>query len=226
MAGGQPLIRAEGTVVEYLDGAAWTDFPFVSGVTGTPAEAPETEIRSFTNVSKLAGLPGVPSVSVTVASYMAHLPAVKRVLEAGQSGELLQWRVRTALKSIGAPPDTTAAIATTGVVTFSGAGTAPDLTSDNYGRGDVISIGARHFIIVSISDTGVAMVVDSATDKAPSGAVAAAAYTFSVPALRLGPFTAAVRSSGGFDLQAGGALSSTIELTPQDQLPHWSIHTG
>ena len=48
-------------------------------------------------------------------------------------------------------------------------------------------------------------------------------YKINLPSLRLGPFIAAVWAVGNFELAAEGNLSTTLELTPNTQLPDWMI---
>ena len=110
----------------------------------------------------------------------------------------------------------TASIAAgTGAVTFVRA--APDFSGDQFGIGMVIEIGSEKYTIDKIAAGGAVTI-----KPAPSASIIGV-YKINLPSLRLGPFIAAVRAVGNFELAAEGNLSTTLELTPNTQLPDWVI---
>ena len=145
----------------------------------------------------------------------------------------------------------TAAIATTGVVTF--AGTSPPVSAIVVGN--VIRVGGVDYPIASVSGTNVPTVapapsaavlatanysilnldvviytVDTisdtgvlAVDPAPSSAVTATVYSVVNPRLRLGPFLARITTLAPFTLPSEGQFNTTLGLQPLIQLPQWEI---
>ena len=219
---GMTLVRAENTDLEYSkDGATYFPLPYVGDISVSGGEAPETDIISFRRAGKLAGKVRVPSFSAAIPSYTPQLQAFKDIKKAIDDGDSLTWRLTTKKDTIFTNADTgdTVAIATTGIVTY--AGTAPDFSGSLFGEGMVIKVGGANYVIDSISDDTPPVVM---VRPAPSAAVAAAQpFMIDTPSLRLGPFTAKVRSPLGFDLPAEGNMTSSIDLTPEAQLPDWTI---
>ena len=219
---GMTLVRAENTILEYSkDGADYFAFPYVGDISVSGGEAPETDIISFRRVGKLAGKVRVPSFTIAIPSYTPQLQAFKDIREAIDDGDVLNWRLTTKKDTIltNAATSDTVAIATTGIVTF--AGTTPDFAGTLFGEGMVIKVGGANYVLDSISEATPPVVM---VRPAPSSAVTASQpYMIDTPSLRLGPFTAKVRSPLAFDLPAEGNMTSSIDLTPEAQLPDWTI---
>ena len=219
---GMTLVRAENTNLEYSKaGGTFFPLPYVGDISVSGGEAPETDIISFRRSGKLAGKVRVPSFTMAIPSFTPQLQAFKDIRESIDDGGTLSWRLTTRKDTIftNAATADTVAIATTGVVTF--AGTAPDFSGSLFGEGMVIKVGGANYVIDSISDADPPVVM---VRPVPAAAVGAAQpFMIDTPSLRLGPFTAKVRSPLGFVLPAEGNMTSSIDLTPEAQLPDWTI---
>ncbi|MXX34639.1 MAG: hypothetical protein F4107_08550 [Gemmatimonadetes bacterium] len=200
------------------DDAKWRAFPGLGSVSGSGGEAAEEEIDAFDGTFKIAGDPGVPSLSLTISRFLPQHATVKYVRMKALAGQPLIWRFTTREEVL---LTTEAAIASaTGAVTYSGDGTTGGNLDnhDEFGPGTVIVVGAKKEVIDTIGDDG-AMIVD----PKPSGDIAKATAKLVRPALRLGPLTAKARSYGAFEAATGGVLASSLELTPSSALPDWTI---
>ena len=220
---GLTLITSENAKLEYSKdgGTTFIQLPFEGDISASGGEAPENDVVTFGRIGKVVGHPRVPSLSVTIPSYVPNLAAWADIRDATVERTLLLWRLTTAESELykASGSGNTAAIADTGIITF--AGTKPDFTTNEFAEGMVVEIGTAKakYTIDQISSAGVVTV-----KPAPDSAIAAtASYRVLNPSLRLGPFSASVRSAGNFELAAEGNLSSTLELTPRAQLPAWVI---
>ena len=217
---GLTLITSENAKLEYSkDGVTFLSLPFEGDISASGGEAPENDVVTFSRIGKVVGHPRVPSLSVTIPSYVPNLAAWADIRDALLKRTPLTWRLTTAeselYKASGA--GNTVAIADTGVVTF--AGVKPDFTTETYAEGMVIAVGNGKHTIDEIAEDGAIMV-----KPVPEAAIAAAEdYRVVNPSLRLGPFIASVRSAGNFELAAESNLTTTLELTPRAQLPAWEI---
>ncbi|MYH25521.1 MAG: hypothetical protein F4156_09860 [Holophagales bacterium] len=217
---GLTLITAENATLEYSkDGTRFVKLPFEGDISASGGEAPENDVVTFSRIGKVVGHPRVPSLSVAIPSYVPNLVAWTDILDALTKRTPLTWRLTTAEAEFftASGAGNTVAIATTGAVTF--AGTKPDFMSDEFAEGMAIRVGTAKYTIDAISDAGAVTVRPAPTTTVP----AATEYRIINPSLRLGPFTASVRSAGNFELAAEGNLSTTLELTPRAQLPAWVI---
>ena len=220
---GMTLVGGENTNLEYSNdgGATYYSLPYVGDISVSGGEAPETDIIAFRRTGKLAGKVRVPSFTMAIPSYTPQLQAFKDIRKSIDDGDTLNWRLTTRKDTIFTNADAadTVAIETTGIVTF--AGDAPDFAGSMFGEGMAIKVGGENYVIDSISDATPPVVM---VRPVPGAAVAAAQpFMIDTPSLRLGPFTAKVRSPLGFDLPAEGNMTSSIDLTPEAQLPDWTI---
>ena len=221
MAGGMTVIAGVNSTLEASkDGSTFFNLPFTGDITASGGDAPETDIPAYDSIGKVTGHPRVPSLSVAMASYVPNLDIWDTIYAAAADGDLITWRIRTSKRELHAPAGAgnTIGIAATGVVTFAGTD-RPDFTTKRFNVGLVIEVGSGKYTVDSISSTGVVTV-----RPAPATAVAAASgYKIVVPSLEL-EFSGTVRSQGNFELPAEGNLATTLEITPQSQLPKWTIN--
>jgi len=203
---------------EVQDGANWRAIPGMAQLGASGGEASEEDIDAFDGTFKIAGDPGVPSLSFTLRRFLPQHATIKFILRQSLRGKPLTWRFTTLAELL---LTTEAQITSaTGAVTFSGTGTSSGKLQnfDEFGPGTVIIIGNNKQVIDSVGDDGAMLV-----DPKPSADIANASAKLVRPALRLGPLTAKVRSYGAFEAATGGVLASSLQLTPSSALPDWTI---
>ena len=95
------LIPGDNCTVEVSsDGSTWEEVAGASGISTSGGEAPETDIVTFKGVAKITGRPRVPTATVTLASYLAHLPIMETLRLARNNKTALSWRFRTIEETI------------------------------------------------------------------------------------------------------------------------------
>ena len=221
------LIPGDNCTVEVSsDGSTWEEVAGASGISTSGGEAPETDIVTFKGVAKITGRPRVPTATVTLASYLAHLPIMETLRLARNNKTALSWRFRTIEETIFSIMGATQTIsiveegaANPGRVSFAAGDDGPDFTDlDLYGVGMTIEVGGTSYIITDITAAGVVTVVP------PAAAVTNQDdYKVNVPSLQLGPFVATIREFGNFELATENALASSIGLGLRSQLPQWRV---
>ena len=118
------------------------------------------------------------------------------------------------------------AIATTGVATFTPAGTnstIADLKNSRIAVGHFIVVGNKQFRIVSIKGTPeVVTVHDESTNKVPTSAVTAADYTIMNPRWQVDA-NAHVTQTGSFSASTdGNPVGDSFSLQFINNLPNWT----
>ena len=166
MAGPAILLRSEGALVEVNDpnsSAGWLVVPGVSGYSEQGGEATSREVSSFEGIRAVTGRPGIGTVQITYASYLAHVPANRAILAAKAESRSLQFRVTTPEEAIASASGETAAIAigSDGIVDQGSSDKDSekfDFTSEDLGPGLVLAL------FVSTDDT-VAAAVEEGKDQ-------------------------------------------------------------
>ena len=205
-------------------GTTWFEMPFASDIEASGGEAPTGEVVTFKRVGTTIGHDRVPSLSVTVPSYIPQHSSWRKLATENKAGNPINFRITTRerlLASSGA--SNTVAITAAGLATLSptviaSPGHSIDWRSDLYGVGLGIRIGAAVYTVDTISAAGVLTV-----DPSPAGAVAAAVYSVVGPSLRLGPSLARVVGLAAFSMPAEGALNKSVTIQPISQLPDWTV---
>ena len=126
--------------VEYSNdnGANWIRIPGCNSYAETGGEAPERDVVAFEGSSKLSGATRVPSVDVNGIYTPLH-PAWRQMRALMISKESALFRLVTKERvSWKANANVEAAIDAGGVVAFSGAGEAPNLSDPRFGSGQVL----------------------------------------------------------------------------------------
>ena len=206
-------------------GATYKELPFAGDIEASGGEAPTSEVVTFKRVGTTVGHDRVPSLSVTVPSYIPHHSSWRDLATQNKAGNPVNVRITTTERLLAASgAGNTAAIATTGVVTLSPLVTATpghsiDWRSDLYGVGLGIKSGSAVYTVDTISAMGMLTV-----DPAPAAAVSAAVYSAVGPSLRLGPILSRVVGLAAFSMPAEGALNKTVTIQPLGQLPDWVVN--
>ena len=206
-------------------GATWKELPFAGDIEASGGEAPTSEVATFKRVGTTVGHDRVPSLEVTVPSYIPHHSSWRGLAASGKAGDPVNVRITTRERQLATSGvGNTAAIAATGTVTLSPTvvatpGHSIDWRSDLYGVGLGIKLGAAVYTVDTISAMGVLTV-----DPVPGAAVAAAVYSVVGPSLRLGPILARIVGLAQFSMPAEGALNKSVTIQPLGQLPDWSVN--
>ena len=206
-------------------GSTYFELPFAGDIEASGGEAPTSEVATFKRVGTTVGHDRVPSLGVTIPSYIPQHSSWRKLAAENKASNPVNVRITTLerlLASSGA--GNTAAIAAAGTVTLAptvvaSPGHSIDWRTDIYGVGLGIKSGAAVYTVDTISAAGVLTV-----DPAPSGAVAAAIYSVVGPSLRLGPILARIVGLAQFSMPAEGALNKTVTIQPLTQLPDWSVN--
>ena len=197
------------------DNSNFWQVPAVESISISGGEGSQTQIKAIDGLAAIAESPGVPTLAVVLASYVPHVKSLEIVKAARDNRSTIYYRVSTAtattLQAEAAATGTSAAaIATSGVVTFSGTAT-PDFTSDALNMlGLLIKINSdsTKYVVSNITDAGVVTVTPS-----PSTAVAAALYAIEFPQLR-DTGAATVSAFGNYDGDPDNPISGGFTLVP------------
>ena len=201
---------------------AWEEMGGITSASTSGGEAPTSEVSYMGGPTiQLTGRPGGVSVSVAVSAFQPHSDLAKRLKAAHTSVRprtKIGFRLRALEEDLYTTTTGTAAVATSGVVTFGGAENPTSLVaSEEIGVGAVLKIGSGRYVIQSISDTN-EVVVD-----APDAEVTAASYSIVVPDLRLTLPSCSVMDYGNPEIGADGTFTTTLGLSIRGQLPEWTI---
>ena len=167
---GLNIIASEGTAVRVSDdgGSNFYELPGIQSHSEAGGDLNQRQVKAFKGVSSKLSLPDVSTISVT-AIYTPTHPAWLMVNKAARAGTLLVWEVLTAREEIfsealasgltvalSAPAVVPNSLTTHPVskVVFDGAdkAKAPNFSSDDFGAGMTLDIGARAFTIALIED--------------------------------------------------------------------------
>ena len=224
---GLVIISAINSALEFsIDGGSiWKELPFAGDIEASGGEAPTSEVATFRRVGTTVGHDRVPSLGVTVPSYIPHHSSWRDLSTQNKAGNPVLVRITTLERLlIASGMGNTAAITAAGLVTLSptviaSPGHSIDWRTDLYGVGLGIKSGSAVYTVDAISAAGVLTV-----DPAPAAAVAAAIYSVVGPSLRLGPILARIVGLAQFSMPAEGALNKTVTIQPLSQLPDWKIN--
>ena len=224
---GLTIVSAINSTLEFSTdgGTTWRELPFAGDIEASGGEAPTSEIATFKRVGTTVGHDRVPSLEVTVPSYIPNHSSWRNLVTEGKAGNPVNVRITTRERLLATSGmGNTAAITAAGLVTLSptviaSPGHSIDWRSDLYGVGLGIKYPAAVYTVDTISAVGVLTV-----DPAPAAAVAAAVYSAVGPSLRLGPILARIVGLASFSMPAEGALNKSVTIQPLGQLPDWSVN--
>ena len=213
------VVGGEQKTVSVLDGTTWKTL--IAGNDWT-IDGGTKEGRSTTSESGaptgLAGPPSAPIVSVN-AYGVPHHAAWDRVEDGFNDDLLLDFRLDTQSRMLRAMTTGTdrAAIAATGVVTFSG--NPP--SRQQLREGAVLRIADTDYHIRTVTQGSPQV---ATVDPAPATAVTAANYSIRVPVYRR-EFQGLVLETPTLhgDLPTGGELNGTLRIQALGELPAWEI---
>ena len=159
---GLTIVSAINSTLEFSTdgGTTWRELPFAGDIEASGGEAPTSEIATFKRVGTTVGHDRVPSLEVTIPSYIPQHSSWRNLIAAGKAGNPVNVRITTKerlLASSGA--GNTAAIAAAGTVTLAptvvaSPGHSIDWRSDLYGVGLGIKIAAAVYTVDTISGAG------------------------------------------------------------------------
>ena len=224
-----PVISSDDSILEvsFDGGTSWLEMPFLNAFSSSGGTAEEREVKSFRNVTKIAGRESLGSLSVGIASAVDHIRQWRKLRADISAGKTPLWRYTTkgALVQKGTAKSM-AAVAATGAVTFSGDDRL-DPADPKFGIGQALQTpndAAQKIYSVdafSPATPPVMMISDPARDSEATRIAAAinatAKFSIVVPALRyggLGGFLAKASGLNDFDQALDGNLTKTITLTP------------
>ena len=211
------VVGSEGKTLSVLDGSTWIEIP---GVNDWNNSGGGRDGRSTTSDSGgptgLAGAMSAPIREFGAYAVPGHR-ACEILREAFLANDEVRLREDTPSQTLVATTTgtTRAAIAATGVVTFSG--TAP--TEDDLRLGSRIRIADTDYIIASVNPTALTTTVD----PAPASSVTAANYSIRTPILRR-EFAAKVLETPDMhgNISQGGEFMGTLRVQLRGALPAWS----
>ena len=215
--GVMPSFDAKNSSFEILEGTEWIEIPFVGSITEAPGTIPTTVRRSLSHVTTVVGAAEPGELTIDLTTYAPSHDVFRIINGLQRAGQSRSWRLNLRENDLGNPAGESAraAIATTGIVTFSGATVAPKAAP--YGAGMILKVGSGRYPIFKIKDD------DEVTVRpAPDSGVAAGAFTIARPAMRLGPFVG-TPALNGFSATEADGLTGSLTVTPQNVLDHWTI---
>ena len=210
---------SEFSSVEYSSdqGSTWLKIPGIQSYSESGGEAPERDVVGFDGVAKRSGHLRIPTIEMSAVYSPVHA-AWAALRDVALKGALLQFRLTTKKDDVDSQTGSTntAAIATTGVVTF--AGNEPEIEAAGVAPGQVLVVDSKNYVIDSISAAGVITV-----KPAPDSAIAAKEnWKIILPSVRR-TFAATVRLADRASLESEGDMTTTLTLAPRAQLPAWEI---
>lgn len=212
------VVGSEDKSLSVLDGSTWIELP---GVNDWNNSGGGREGRSTTsdsgNPTGLAGAISAPSMEFPAYAVPGH-QAWEIIREAYLANDEVRLREETPSQTLVAQTSgsVNAAIAATGVVTFTG---TPRPTEDDLRLGSRIRISTTDYIIASVNPATLATTVD----PAPATAVSAANYSIRTPILRR-EFAAKVLETPDMhgNITQGGEFMGTLRVQLRGALPAWS----
>lgn len=210
----------ENAIVEVQSGTDWLFIPGTASIAESGSEAPTREVATLVNKIQVVGNVAPPTIEFTISAY-APMHDTNRVLrEALINNTILSFRYRFAGQRLATPATgRTAAIATTGVVTFAGTGAAIDFSNEAYGPGIALKIGNAYHIVDTISEDGQDLVVK----PSPTSQVAAASFEVWVAPIYRPSFPARVMSFDNVDAGSESSLATSLGIAPTSILPRFVI---
>ena len=212
------VVGSEGKTLSVLDGSTWIELP---GVNDWNNSGGGREGRSTTsdsgNPTGLAGAISAPSMEFPAYAVPGH-QAWEVIRQAYLDNDEVRLREETPSQTLVAQTSgsVNAAIAATGVVTFTG---TPRPTEDDLRLGSRIRVGTTDYIIASVNPETLATTVD----PAPASAVTGANYSIRTPILRR-EFAAKVLETPDMhgNITQGGEFMGTLRVQLRGALPAWS----
>ena len=230
--GGLSVVPGLRTTLEVRLGDDWHEVDGVGSMSYTAGARGEAQVQAFQGSRALLGDIPATSVSFPIIAYLPNDWVWGEIYAGYLVNSNFQWQVTTpednlfpGVKDGVSPAGVTASIlAATGVVDLMGEGA--DFGGADIQRNAVIRIaGADDHTIRSIDVVG--EVATASVLPVPAGNVDAGVYSVVLPSIRVGPFSARVRSTNSMEIGSdeGSVLASSLEILPPGSLPRGVIHT-
>lgn len=187
--------------VYYDDAGTYRELQGIGSMEIASGQAQAQTYQGFEGELSEAGAPEVGAVTFEVSSYAPQHPSWQWMQS--QLDDAQNVTIRAESREVTVSPVTsgamTAAIATTGVVTFAGSYVLPAEVA----RGHCIKIGTNLYVIQSISDADTPVVT---VGPSPNSAVSAANFSIVFPILRW-------QISGQISQMPGGSVGTDTLIT-------------
>ena len=207
--------NAKGSIMRYSKDGGTHRIPNISNIALAGGEAEEITVDALAeDDASFVGRPGVEGMTVDFNAFPIAHESFVDLIESKSDGEPLQFEIVTAPAMISPPSTARAAIATTGVVTFTGDGN-PRL-GNVLKVGHVLAVGNDIHKVDRFTGTPGSLVAN--VRPVPGSAVAASAYRYGIPIVTF-QFAATVRQVGNLVFGTNAAISGTLLLTPTAPLP-------
>lgn len=212
------------------DAGDFLTIPGTASFSVSGGEATPTEIQTFAGSINVPGIPSAETVSANIPAWQPGHESfiiMDRIRRANTQRAFRLYRPEPDEALFTPASGAMATIATTGIVTFSGASNdGTNVTNAQaWWPGLAIKIGDNYYFVKTIDAPGSANEGRFTVGPAPGTTVAAGPYTFVEPPLVI-PFTGTVTSMPP-DLQAGNnAIATTVSITPSGPLPYPSVSTS
>ena len=226
MASGLAVHTSELAKLEYSNdfGSNWSELPGVTGYSESGGERPERDVVGFGGVTKVTGLPRVPTVEINAVYPPLHA-AWKKMRRAMEKGDEPTFRITTKERltfAVTTAGNTVEVTVTTGLLAFAGS-RKPDFKTARYAPGQVLVIGTTKYVIDRISgDDPPKAYVKKLDGTAAAAKAATINYKILTPGLQRS-FPAAVRLTDRGSLDSESQLTTTLSLSPTGELPDWEI---
>ena len=220
--------RGRGSDLHLKVGSDYVEIPGFSDQSGAGGGAPTADVETSAGTYRIPGDAPPATLTVTVAAAALAHRSTKLLNDALRNGTPVTLRQRTPVGSevSASQVGRTAAIATTGVVTFASPVEPEELKADGTGEwkvGMVLQIGNAVYVIDSIPADG-----DATVFPAPSQAVAAAAYSVRIPRFEreyLCNVSDALQTN--YNIPSGtGVINGAFVLEPVTSPPDWTATAG
>ena len=214
MAGGIVTFRPDALEVRAVGSTNWQEVPGVGTISKSGGEGSQTQIEAIDGVASITSPPGVPTIGVTLASYVPTHPSIQLIESSANSATQVEYRLTTQDEQEILPANADSAVVgisvtTAGVATIAGTGTLPAMSDDaKYNVGLHLEIGGTTYTIDKINSN-----TEIVLDPAPGTAVATSAFEVNRPALREQGI-AEVQAAGNYEGGVGAAISGGFTLAP------------
>ena len=214
MAGGITTFRPNALEVRATGTTDWHEVPGVGTISKSGGEGSQTQIEAIDGVASITSPPGVPTIGVTLASYVPTHPAIELIESSADSATQIEYRLTTQDEQeiLAANADSAVvgiSVTTGGVATIAGTGTLPAMQDDaKYNVGLHVEIASTDYRISKINSN-----TEIILDPSPSTAIATSAFEVNRPALAEQGL-AEVQAAGNYEGGVGAAISGGFTLAP------------
>ena len=210
----------------YNDGSNWLEVQGLGQMDISPPTAQSNTFSGFEGSFSVPGEREIGQVTYEVASFAPNHRSWRHLRGLYDDGNDVTLRTETREIDIATPGNTTAAIATTGVVTLAAGLTIADIPG--LARGHVFVLGNKTYTVESISDddTPVITVYDDATGEAPATAVAATRIAKIIQPILRWIIAGSITTFPVGRLARDSAVTSQLIIQPRTEISIPTIQTA